>query len=179
MNHLKIILYTSILAAIAVAISVVEGFLPPLFAAAPGAKLGLANLVTVVCLFTLPTKNTIQMLATRLLVTTLLLGTASTFMYSFAGSLLSFIAMLAIKQLGSRRVSVVGISTVGGFFHNVGQLVVASLIAKSWAIMLYLPALAILGVLAGIFNGIAGNFLLTRVKQLQKMNLMYHNKWIE
>ncbi|MBS7577187.1 MULTISPECIES: Gx transporter family protein [unclassified Enterococcus] len=181
MDRLKILLYTAILAAIATVISVIEGMFPPIFAFAPGAKLGLANLVTVVCLFSLPKRNTVLLLITRLLVSTLLLGGASTFLYSFAGTTLSYLAMLLVKQLGPKRVSVIGISSIGGFFHNVGQLAVASLIAQTWSVMLYLPVLSILGIMAGILNGIAGNFLLTRIKQLKKMNLIFHanSSWLK
>ncbi len=31
----------------------------------------------------------------------------------------------------------IGISTVGGFFHNFGQLAMASLLAKTTSVMLY------------------------------------------
>ena len=39
--------------------------------------------------------------------------------------------------------------------HNVGQLLMASFIAQSWTVMLYLPVLSVLGILSGIAIGIA------------------------
>lgn len=47
--------------------------------------------------------------------------------------------------------------------HNVGQLLVASLIAQTWTVMLYLPAMSIIGIAAGIALGIAANYLFTHV----------------
>lgn len=170
MKYLKLMLYTAILAAIAVVFSIIENTFPPILPMIPAAKIGLANLITVICLFSLPNKYTIQMLTIRLLVATFLLGTASTFLYSLSGSILSFCAMLIVKQLGPNKVSIIGISSVGGFFHNVGQLIVACIIAQSWSIMLYLPILSIIGLLTGLFNGICGNFLLIKTKPLQIMS---------
>ncbi len=52
--------------------------------------------------------------------------------------------MSLVKQLGPKRVSIIGISAAGGFLHNVGQLITASWIAQSWSVMLYLPVLLLL-----------------------------------
>lgn len=63
-----------------------------------------------------------------------------------SGALLSYFGMLLVKQLGPKRVSIIGISAAGGFMHNVGQLLMASFIAQSWTVMLYLPVLSVLGI---------------------------------
>lgn len=63
----------------------------------------------------------------------------------------------------------IGISAAGGILHNVGQLVVASAIAGSWTVMLYLPVLAFMGILSGIAVGIAANFLFEHVDTLQRL----------
>ena len=65
--------------------------------------------------------------------------------YSASGALLSYFGMLLVKQLGPKRVSIIGISAVGGFLHNVGQLLTTSFFAHSWAPMLYLPFYLCLG----------------------------------
>src|SRR5690625_4135838 len=105
----------------------------------------------------------------RLLLTSLLGGTLSTFMYSFAGSYLSFLGMVLVKQLGPKRVSFIGISATGGILFNVGQLIVASLIAGSFSVMLYLPILSFAGIIAGIIVGIAGNYMMKNVASIKKM----------
>ena len=94
-------------------------------------------------------------------------------MYSATGAFLSYFGMLTLKQLGPKRISTIGISAFGGFLHNVGQLLIASWIAKSWTVMLYLPILSWIGILAGIAIGIAANYLMLHVKTLQEFQLAY------
>lgn len=150
--------------------------IPYPFAFAPGAKLGLANLITIIALFTMPKRDSFLLIWLRLILTTLLGGTVSTFLYSMSGSLLSYFGMLLVKQLGPKRVSIIGISAAGGFLHNVGQLVTASWIAQSWSVMLYLPVLAFFGILSGIAIGIAANYLLQRVDTLRRFQLDYERQ---
>ena len=150
--------------------------IPYPFAFAPGAKLGLANLITIIALFTMPKRDSFLLIWLRLILTTLLGGTVSTFLYSMSGSLLSYFGMLLVKQLGPKRVSIIGISAAGGFLHNVGQLVTASWIAQSWSVMLYLPVLAFFGILSGIAIAIAANYLLQRVDTLRRFQLDYERQ---
>ena len=161
--------YIALLAAQATVISLIEGMLPNFLAFAPGAKIGLPNIVTMVAIFSLSYKDSFKVVTMRLLLTTLLGGTLSTFMYSFAGSYLSYFGMLLVRFLGPKRVSFIGISATGGILFNVGQLVVASLIARSFTVMLYLPALSFAGILAGIVVGIVGNFMMKNIATIKKM----------
>ncbi|MBS4761331.1 Gx transporter family protein [Carnobacteriaceae bacterium zg-ZUI252] len=156
-------MFIAMLSAQAVVISLIERGIPSPFAFAPGAKLGLGNLITLIALFTLSKKDTIKVLILRLSITTFFAGTLSTLMYSLAGVLLSFIGMLVVKQLGPKRVSLIGISTIGGILHNLGQLLVFAVFAKTWTILNYLPILAMTGILAGFAVGFMGNFILERL----------------
>ncbi|WP_122646023.1 Gx transporter family protein [Enterococcus mediterraneensis] len=176
MSRLQKLIFISLLVAQGVVIGLVENMIPYPFAFAPGAKLGLANLITIIALFTLPKKDSFLLIWLRLILTTLLGGTISTFLYSMSGAMLSYFGMLLVKLLGPKRVSIVGISATGGFMHNVGQLVTASWIAQSWSVMLYLPVLSFLGILSGIAIGIAANFLLHRVQTLNKFQADYERK---
>lgn len=99
-----------------------------------------------------------------------------TFLYSMSGSLLSYFGMSLVKQLGPKRVSIIGISAAGGFLHNVGQLITASWIAQSWSVMLYLPVLSFFGILSGIAIGIAANYLLRRVETLRRFQIDYERQ---
>lgn len=182
-NRLRKIIFISLLVAQGVIIGLIENMIPYPFAFAPGAKLGLANLITIIAIFTMPKRDSFLLVGLRLILTTLLGGTISTFLYSFSGAILSYFGMLLIKQLGPKQVSIIGISATGGFMHNVGQLVTASWIAQSWAVMLYLPILSFLGILSGIAIGIAANFLLQRVDTLRRFQDDYEQhtqlKWRE
>ena len=176
MSRLQKIIFISLLVAQGVVIGLIENMFPYPFAFAPGAKLGLANLITIIALFTMPKRDSFLLIWLRLILTTLLGGTVSTFLYSMSGSLLSYFGMLLVKQLGPKRVSIIGISAAGGFLHNVGQLVTASWIAQSWSVMLYLPVLAFFGILSGIAIGIAANYLLQRVDTLRRFQLDYERQ---
>lgn len=173
---LRTMVYIALLVAQAVVISLIENMIPYPFGFAPGAKLGLANLITIIAIFTLNKKETTTLIALRLALTTLLGGTVSTFLYSFSGAVLSYLGMLLVKSLGPKRVSIIGISATGGFMHNVGQLVVASIIAQSWTVMLYLPILSFLGILSGIAIGITANYLFLHVKTLQKFQIEHDQR---
>jgi heptaprenyl diphosphate synthase len=165
--------YIALLAAQAVIISLFENAIPFPFAVAPGAKLGLANIITCMALYTLSTKDTVKVVTIRLILSTLLGGTISTFMYSAAGIVLSFLGMWLVKKLGPERVSLIGVSATGAILHNVGQLIVASWIAQTWSVLLYLPVLSFAGILAGIAIGIVANYLLKHVEKLQHYRYLH------
>lgn len=177
LSRLQKLIYIALLVAQGIVIGLLENMIPYPFSFAPGAKLGLANLITIVAIFTMPKRDSLTLLWLRLILTTLLGGTLSTFLYSFSGALFSYVSMLLVKQLGPKRVSIIGISATGGFMHNVGQLVTASTIAQSATVMLYLPILAFLGILSGIAIGIAANYLFVHVITLQKFQLDYEKNY--
>jgi heptaprenyl diphosphate synthase len=118
MNKNKRLIYISLLAAQGVVITLLERAILFPFAFAPGAKLGLANIITLLAIFTLPYKDSLKVVWMRLLISTLLGGTLSTFLYSFAGAFLSYGGMLLVRLLGPKRVSMIGISATGGILHN-------------------------------------------------------------
>lgn len=165
------LVYIALLAAQAVVIGLIERAIPFPFAFAPGAKLGLANLITILAIYTLPFKDSAMVIVIRLTLNTLLGGTLSTFMIGFSGALLSYFGMLLIKKLGPSRVSVIGVSAAGGILHNVGQLVAVSLLYQSWTAMLYLPAISFIGILSGIAVGICANYLMERIQILRQFKV--------
>ena len=160
------LVYIALLAAQAVIISLIERAIPFPFAFAPGAKLGLANIITCMALYTLSVRDTTKVVAIRLTLAALLGGNLSSFMYSASGGILSLLGMLVVKQLGPNRISLIGVSVAGAIMHNVGQLLIASWIAQTWTVLLYLPVLSFIGILSGIAIGITANYLLTHVEKL-------------
>jgi heptaprenyl diphosphate synthase len=160
------LVYIALLAAQAVIISLIERAIPFPFAFAPGAKLGLANIITCMALYTLSVRDTTKVVTIRLTLAALLGGNLSSFMYSVSGGLLSLLGMLVVKQLGPNRISLIGVSVAGAIMHNVGQLLIASWIAQTWTVLLYLPVLSFIGILSGIAIGITANYLLTHVEKL-------------
>ena len=82
-------------------------------------------------------------------------------LYSLAGSVTSLFVMCVLKK--SNLFSVIGVSTAGGVFHNVGQRCVAILAVSGPQLSHYLPVLIISGMIAGIIVGIGAAVLLDRI----------------
>lgn len=160
------IVFIGLLVSQALALYTIESMIVVPFIA-PGAKLGLANLITVIALYILNSKKDVFLIIIlRLLLSTMFGGSLSTFMYGAAGAMLSYLVMIFVKEIGKDKVSIIGVSASGALFHNVGQLIVASAIVHNVAIMLYLPILSIAGVGTGIFVGITANFLVKHMSKL-------------
>lgn len=158
--------YIGLLVAQALVLHIFERLIPVPFIT-PGAKLGLSNLITVVALYTLDNKrDAFLVVLLKLTLSTMFGGNLSSFMYSAAGGVLSFLAMILVKEGFKDKVSIVGVSATGAIFHNVGQLIIASLIVKNIGVMLYLPILSTVGIVTGIFIGIAANYIVAHLRRL-------------
>ncbi|MEG1002901.1 MAG: Gx transporter family protein [Clostridium sp.] len=145
---------------------IIENMIPVPFIT-PGAKLGLANLIIMVSVYTLDSyKDSFTVLILRLLISTMVGGSLSTLMYSAAGGILSFIIIVIVKELGGKYVSIIGVSAAAAVFHNIGQLAVASIILKNIGVFLYLPVLSIAGIGTGIFVGLSANYMIQHLNKL-------------
>lgn len=166
MKQTKHLIYMSLLVAMALALHLVERSIPVPFMT-PGAKLGLANLVTVIALYTLDKKSDVaKIIATRIILSAIFGGSVSGLMYGSMGALFSFIIMLVIKEGLKEKVSIIGVSAAGAVFHNIGQLLVAALIVQNIGVMLYLPVLSLAGIVTGIFVGMTANYTVAHMYKL-------------
>ncbi|MEO3945972.1 Gx transporter family protein [Gorillibacterium sp. CAU 1737] len=155
----------SILASVAVVLGIVESFIP--FAVAvPGAKLGLGNIMVLTCLYYFKGRDAITLILLKTLLTSFILGTFSTFLFSLFGSLASFLVMFALLRVKKGLFSLAAISIVGGIAHNLGQLGAAALVLGSTSIFFYLPLLLVAGVVTGFFIGVASTFLIGSIDKL-------------
>lgn len=166
MKQTKHLIYMSLLVAMALVLHLVERSIPVPFMT-PGAKLGLANLVTVIALYTLDKKSDVaKIIVTRSILSAIFGGSVSGLMYGSMGAFLSFIIMLVIKESLKEKVSIIGVSAAGAVFHNIGQLLVAALIVQNIGVMLYLPVLSLAGIVTGIFVGMAANYTVAHMYKL-------------
>ncbi len=161
----KRIAFLGVMAAFALALSYLELLLPPISAAVPGIKMGLANIAVIFVLYKFGARDAAAVSAIRLIVASLLFGSFMSFLYSFSGALSSFLVMLLLKQTG--RFSEIGVSAVGGVIHNAAQILVAAFIFSTPQIWYYMPILVITGTVSGVLVGVAGAFSL---KRLEKIN---------
>ncbi|HBI62081.1 MAG TPA: heptaprenyl diphosphate synthase [Lachnospiraceae bacterium] len=151
------------LVAVAFVLGYVESLLPISFGI-PGIKLGLSNIVVLLCLYEGTVKEAFGIAVVRILLSGLTFGNLSTMMYSLAGGMLSFLVMLLLKK--SNRFSIYGVSIAGGVSHNIGQIFVAVLVLQTGLLLYYLPFLLLAGCVAGTCIGFVGGILAKRLHGL-------------
>ena len=142
----------------------------PIQVGVPGVKLGLANIVTMVILYTLGFVAAALLSAARILLSGMLFGSGFAMVYSAAGAALSIVVMAVLRKTG--HFSSVGVSVAGGVFHNVGQILVAMAVLETGALLYNLPILVVSGLAAGIVTGIISGILIKRVAPVFRENMM-------
>ena len=155
----------ALLTAIALTIFMAEAQLPAL-TAVPGVKLGLANIVTVYAMFALGPGDALLVLSARVFLGAVFSGQMMTLLYSAAGGFLSWCALCLLGRLLSRG-QIWLASPVAAIFHNLGQLLAAAAVLRSWAVMAYLPYLVLAGCAAGLFTGVAAQALAGRLGRMR------------
>jgi heptaprenyl diphosphate synthase len=157
---LKKITRVALLTAVALVIYIVEAQIP-LPVPVPGAKLGLANVVTLFALYTLGTKPALAALLGRIVLGSIFAGQGVSLLYSACGGLLCFGVMCALRRaLDARRVWVC--SVFGAMAHNVAQVCVAAALTRTAGIFAYLPALLAAAIASGTLTGLAAQELIRR-----------------
>ena len=148
-----------LLLAAAVILRLMENILPfPI--QIPGARLGLANSVTIIALLLFGPRRTALLLLARLL----LVGVISTgllspgFLIGLGGAACSFAAMALAIRTGL--FSPVGIGVTGACAHNCGQLLAAMLLLQSTAPAAYLPLLLVIAIPTGFSTGLIARLVL-------------------
>ena len=130
----------------------------------PGMKLGLANLVVVVTLYTMGAPMAFAVSMIRIVLVSATFGSLSAMLYSLAGGLLSFAGMILLKKIPN--FSMVGVSVAGGLLHNMGQLIVAMAVVENIHLVSYLPPLMIAGTVTGMLIGIISGQVVPRIKHV-------------
>ena len=129
----------------------------------PGVKLGLANLVSVVGLYTIGAPGTICISLIRIVLSSILFGAGfSSVIYGLSGGILSLAVMISCKKY--HLFHHVGVSILGGAAHNLGQLLAAAMVLNS-SVFAYFPALLIAGTAAGACIGILGGIITGRIEK--------------
>ena len=159
----KSIAFLGISASVALLLSYIEFLLPPLFAAVPGIKIGLPNVIIIFVLYAVGVKEAAGVSFVRLCVSSLLFGNPVMFAYSAAGAVLSFLVMIILKK--TDKLSAVGVSAAGGVSHNLGQIFVAMLLLNTPQIAYYMVVLTVTGTVSGVFIGLCGAYLVKRLSK--------------
>lgn len=153
---------SALLVALAMIFSYIEVLIPFNFGI-PGIKLGLANLVVVVALYTLGTKQAFMISMVRIILVAFTFGSLAALLYSIAGGILSFAVMALCRRI--KGLSVMGVSVAGGVSHNIGQIIVAVCVVENMNLLFYVPVLMIAGIVTGLLIGLVAGLILPALKK--------------
>lgn len=161
--------FLSLLTALGLVLGLFESQIP-LPIPVPGARLGLSNMVVLITISVFGYREGFAIALLKSLVLVLITGGVSSFIFSFTGALLSSIAMILAHKFLLGKISLIGISEIGSFFHNFGQIAAATFVLKSSAIFAYFPLLVITGIFTGYFVGLGsiyGSESLNKIKAVR------------
>lgn len=163
------LVYLALLVSFAVALHTVEAALP-LPVPVPGARLGLANIITLVTLVLYGWRSALIVAVLRSLLGSLISGTFLGFGFylSLAGAVGSGLGMSFVLPLCRRgKITLVSVSLAGAVTFNIIQLALAALLVHNIVLFRgYLPFLLLLAVPTGIFTGLAAHQLLKATAHL-------------
>ena len=149
-----------LLIALAFILSYVEALIP-LPVPVPGIKLGLANLVNVVGLYTVGAAGTLVVGLLRIVMVGFTFSNPGSMLYALAGGILSLAVMALAEKMDWFEKT--GVSILGGVFHNIGQLSMAAWITGTAGVFTYLPVLLVAGVITGGVIGLLGGLVTERI----------------
>ena len=174
-----------LLLAMALLLSYVESLIPFSFGI-PGIKLGLPNLIVLLLLydgteagaadttgksrtrpvkiFTKGEREALLVNGLRIVLSGFLFSNLYAILYALAGAAFSFTAMYFGRRI--HLFSMIGVSVLGGVFHNVGQILVAMAVVETLAVAYYVPFLIVAGTATGALLGFAGMELLPYLRQI-------------
>ena len=153
--------YLGMFLALALICSYIESLIPFHFGV-PGIKLGLANVIVVVMLYGMGAREALLLSILRILLAGFLFGNPFSIIYSLSGGILIYFVMLLLKI--TQKFHVISVSTAGGIFHNLGQLLVASAVVENYNLFYYAPVLLVSGFITGFLIGNVAQELIFRLK---------------
>ena len=149
----KMILLANFLA-IAIVLNLIESAIA--LSPVPGAKLGFANVITLIILYVYSFKDSTALTLLRVILVGLLSGRllGPTFYMSLSGAAAAIIAMGILKK--TNFFGILGVSVVGSIFHVFGQIGAGIFVIGSTAIIYWMPLMLLLSIPAGVITGLIG-----------------------
>ena len=157
--------FTGLLAALAIALSFLEGLLPPLPMMPPGAKLGLSNLATMYAAGSLGLPSALFLAVFKGVFALVTRGGMAGLM-SLSGGVVSTVVMWLLLKKANASLGVVGVC--GALAHNAAQLCVAYFLTGT-SVAFYVPFLVLFGVLTGLLTGLVLKLTLKPLERLQNI----------
>lgn len=126
----------------------------------PGAKLGLANLVTLFAVYALGLNYALLITIVRGLLTALMSGNITMLLFSLGGGITAVLLMYLLKNV----LSIVKVSVCAGIAHNLMQLAAAIFVTDTVNIVYYAPVLICAGAVCGFATGALDGVILRRLR---------------
>ena len=165
-EKIKKIVYVGLFSVFALALSYIERLIP-LDLGLPGIKPGLANLSTLIVLYTIGPGAAFSVAAVRICLAALLFGSPMSLVYSAVGGICSLAVMILLKKIC--RCGPLGSSCAAGAVHNAAQLCVAAAITNTAKIFSLLPVLLAVGAATGALLGIIAGILIPRLSKIKDL----------
>ncbi|WP_066498049.1 Gx transporter family protein [Abyssisolibacter fermentans] len=166
MSKTKKLVFISLLIAQAMILSFIENSIP-FSLSIMGAKLGLANIISLTALYMFGIKEALIIVFMRTFITDILFGSMQRFLFSISGGILSVIIMYIVLKIFKDRISIIGVSVFGALFHSIGQIAMAAVVIQNIKIAVYLPYLGGISVVTGIFVGISSKYMLLAIRKVK------------
>ncbi len=138
--------------AIAIVLNIIESAINVI--PVPGAKLGFANVVTLIIIYVYSFKDGMLLTISRVLLVSVLSGKllGPIFYMSLSGAVVATLAMGLFKK--TNFFGMIGVSVLGSIFHTIGQIIAGIFVIGSIAVVAYLPIMLFLSIPAGVLTGI-------------------------
>lgn len=159
------LVFLSLMTALAMVLQILESILPN---PVPWIRLGLANVIILIVLDLFGIKEGLMVTGVRVVMASTLLGTifGPTFWLSLSGGITSTLAMGCMMHFFPGKFSIIGVSIVGAYIHNITQLTVASLlIIRHPGLINLLPVLLVTALIAGLITGMAASLILEKMEK--------------
>lgn len=161
--NIKRLTNLSIFLSISIVLSIVESFIPSF--AVPGAKLGLANIITLVIMYTYGEKDAFVVLILRIILVALLRSGlfSPAFYISLSGGMFAYLLMFSFKRM--KIFNMISVSVMGSLGHSLGQIIAAIIVLNTSQLVVYFPVLFLIAIPTGIFVGFTSRRFLDIVKE--------------
>jgi heptaprenyl diphosphate synthase len=156
-------IFLALFTALAVALHTMEAFLPT---PVPWFRLGLANILSLVALFSYGGRAAWTVNLARIGIGSLILGRlfGPGFWLALAGAALATAAMIAAYRLAGRWLGPIGISVLGAVGHTLGQMTLAwLLLIRHDGLWQLLPVFLLMAAITGVLTGWAAVVLLEQL----------------
>ncbi len=154
------------LCAAAIIFSYAETLIPVSLVPIPGFKIGLANTVILICVYSCSFTQTLSVNLAKTAVVALLFSGMSGALFSLVGGTLAVCAMYIIKK--SKHFSIYSAGVLGAVAHNIGQMIVASILLKTVTVFAYLPWLMLCSLICGLLISLISSFMLKIMQKSSK-----------